>query len=147
METCRFFVCERSSRWAIACRRRLPPSVTRVYETRTLESLWHEIHKFPASSVLIEVADLNAVQPTAAWIFESRRVFPKLTTCIGLVPGMQGVVRTLREVGAAAVATSTAALEPAMELLDRHFLRNDTKGAIDGIWAKLPWPSAAVSEI
>jgi len=150
MKTCRLIVCESQDHWAIALRRGLAATHVgsnqtektpgrRVFEVRSLRQLWHELQLSPKSAVIIEVAADERIQPTAAWLYEARRAFPRMAAFVALAPDLQMARSLFVELGAVQVIRSAALINTTVSVIDEHFRVHAGDVAIDPIWDQLPW--------
>jgi hypothetical protein len=146
MSQCRFILCEKTSRWAVAVRRALGERGRWLVETRSLPQCGRELRTFPASLVTVEISESNleaALGAVARW---SRR-FPAARVIALLDASLSAAEPLVREAGAIGVLASTRDAPTAAELFERHaaLVPADDGPLEQSILAELPWQRWATS--
>lgn len=140
MSQCRFLLCEKSSRWAVALRRALGERGRWLVETRSLPQCGRELRAFPASLVAVEISESNVEAALGAIARWSRR-FPASHVMALIDVSLTAAEPLIREAGAIAVLASMRDAAAAADLFARHAatLPADDGPLEQSILAELPW--------
>jgi hypothetical protein len=140
MSQCRFLLCEKTSRWAVALRRALGERGRWLVETRSLPQCGRELKAFPASLVAVEISESNAEAALGAIARWSQR-FPSAHVMALIDSSLTAAEPLIREAGAIGVLASTRDAIAAANLFGRHaVLAPALVGPLEqSILAELPW--------
>ena len=146
MSQCRFLLCEKTSRWAVALRRALGDRGRWLVETRSLPQCGRELRAFPASLVAVEIGESNLEAALGAMARWSRR-FPAAHVIALIDASLIAAEPLIREAGAIGVLASTRDAAAAADLFGRHaaLLPADDGPLEQSILAELPWQRWATS--
>jgi hypothetical protein len=146
MSAAHVIICERTSRWATAVRRQLPPDI-RVAQVRGLASCASELVAAPASLLVVEATCRNFAEVLEFGSDVARR-YPHARLAVMADHELRPWQWTLHEAGAAYVAVSPRELTGFGRLAANHFARVPRGRAsfAASVWAELPWAGAATAE-
>jgi hypothetical protein len=146
MSQCRFLLCEKTSRWAVALRRALGERGRWLVETRSLPQCGRELRIFPASLVAVEIGEGNLEAALLAMARWSRR-FPAANLIALIDTSLTAAEPLIREAGAIRVLASTRDAAAVAELFGRHaaLIPADDGPLEQSILAALPWQRWATS--
>jgi hypothetical protein len=136
-------ICERTSRWATALRRELPPGI-RIAQVRGLASCAGELAAAPASLLAVEVTRANFAD-ALAFGSEVGRHYPRAALAFMTDHDLRPLRWLLHEAGAACVAVSPRELADFAPFAANHFARQPQARTnfAASVWAELPWANAA----
>ncbi|OHB81817.1 MAG: hypothetical protein A2W31_03725 [Planctomycetes bacterium RBG_16_64_10] len=145
MPKARWILCERTGRWAAACRIQLlqrgPSAVGRLLcETRTQGECQQMLRRWPASLVAVEVTRTDFAA-WITWIADLEHTFPAALAVVLSQLDLPEADWALREAGALWIASSPRALAPVTELALRHVGQAPSLRLDVAEWAQpaLPW--------
>ncbi len=146
METARFIVCEKSSRWANSFRRK---GVLRrsdgirggtVHETRSLQHLEDAISEYPNSFVVAELRRENG-EALMLQLCEIGAGFPGVVFAVVAQRGLEAWQWPLREAGAVLFVESPRNIDGILRMAKRHLARAPVppRTIRQSIFDRLPW--------
>lgn len=142
MPACRFILCEKTARWAVAFRAALGKSQPQIIETRSLPGCEEALAVSPVSFIAIEVIASN-LEGTLGFVGRILRYYPNAALVALLSPESLAAAPLLREAGAIDVAASVLEAPRLARLAQRHheLAPLDPLTPRQFLAERLPWPS------
>jgi hypothetical protein len=140
----KLIVCERTGRWAVALRRELADTSTRIHETRTIADCWQALEEAPSSFLLVELTAANA-EGLLRKVVRLQRDFPLARLAVVADRCLAACEWLMREAGAVHFACSSRELGPLSSVIIRHLAQAPAprQTLVERIWAGLPWKKLA----